>query len=47
MVIKWASKRAREVVLRQLKNRDKHYCTCIKGAAIGMKTRFELAVMGI
>lgn len=46
-VIKWASKQARDAVLRQFRNKDEHYYTCLKGAAIGMKTRFELASMGM
>lgn len=45
-VIKWASKQARDVVLRHLRNQDKHYYACLKGAALSMRTRFELAAMG-
>ena len=46
-VIKWASKQARQAVARHLKNGGKHYLICSKGAAIGMRSRFQMASMGL
>lgn len=45
--LKWASKQARNAILRHLKNRDKSYYACLKGAAIGMRTKIQAASMGL
>jgi len=45
--LKWASKQARKAILRHLKGRSESYYLCLKGAAIGMRTRFQVAAMGL
>ncbi|MCF6211591.1 MAG: hypothetical protein L3J88_08755 [Gammaproteobacteria bacterium] len=45
--LKWGSKQARNAILRHLKNRDKSYYVCLKAAAIGMRTKFQTASMGL
>lgn len=45
--LKWASKQARKAILRHLKNKDKSYYLCLKGAAIGMRSKFQAASMGL
>ncbi len=46
-VLRWASKQARQAVVRHLKNGGKHYLLCTRGAAIGMRSKFQLASMGL
>lgn len=43
--IKWASRQARDAVIRHLKNGGKHYLLCLRGVGIGMRTRFQMASM--
>ncbi|KEQ18701.1 hypothetical protein [Endozoicomonas numazuensis] len=45
--LNWASKQARNAVIRHIKGRNKSYYICLKGSAIGMRTKFQLASMGI
>ena len=45
--LKWASKQAREAIIRHIKGRNKSYYVCLKASAVGMRTKFHLASMGI
>ncbi|WDD99835.1 hypothetical protein [Thalassomonas actiniarum] len=45
--IKWASKQARQAVARHLKRGDEHYLLCLRGAGLKMRTKFQMAAMGI
>jgi len=45
-VIKWASKQARQAVIRHLKNAEKHYLICARGAGIRYKTAIYMASLG-
>lgn len=44
---RWASRQARNAILRHIKNQDSSYYVCLRGAAIGMRTRFQAASMGL
>lgn len=46
-VIKWASKQARDAVIRHLKNGGKHYLVCLRAAGLGLKTDFLMASQGL
>jgi len=45
--IRWISKQARQAVIKHLQVRNKSYYLCLKGAALSMKMKFQLASMGI
>lgn len=46
--IKWAQKQVRQAITRYLKTPEgQHYIICMKAAAVGMRTKFELASIGL
>jgi len=45
--IKWAQKQVRQAITRYLKTPEgQHYISCMRAAAIGMKSRFVVAASG-
>jgi len=46
-IIKWASKQARDAVIRHLKNGGKHYLICLRAAGLSRKTDFIMASRGL
>lgn len=46
-VVKWASKQARDAVLRVLKRQDKQYYTCLRAAGLKYQRQFQMAALGI
>jgi hypothetical protein len=45
--IKWLTKEVRGVILRKLKERQRHYSSCLKTAAWHSAHKFEMASQGI
>ena len=46
--IKWAKKQIRQALIRYLKTPEgQHYIICMKAAAVGMRTDFGLASLGL
>lgn len=46
-VVKWASKQVRSAVLRAFKDQaGRHYISCMRSAALGMRSQFEMAQYG-
>jgi hypothetical protein len=45
--LNWANRQARNAIIRHLKGRDRNYYLCLRGAAIGMRTKFQAASMGL
>lgn len=46
--IKWAQKQVRKAIIRYLKTPEgRHYMICMKTAALGMRSDFEAASMGL
>ena len=46
--LKWAKKQVRQALIRYLKSSDgQHYIVCMKAAALGMRSDFEMASMGL
>lgn len=46
-VIKWASKQARNAVIRHLKRGGRHYLVCLRAAGLGRKTEIHIASLGL
>lgn len=46
-VIQWASKQARNAIIRHLKNGGKHYLICLRVAGLRLKPKFILASQGL
>lgn len=46
--IKWAQKQVRQTIIRYLKTPEgQHYVICMKTAALGMRSDFEMASLGL
>lgn len=45
-IVKWASKQARQAVIRHLKNGEKRYLICLRGVGIKYKTSIYMASLG-
>ncbi len=46
-IIKWASKQARNAIIRHLKNGGKHYLICLRTVGLSRKTDFVMASRGL
>jgi hypothetical protein len=46
--IRWAQRQVRQAIVRYLRTPEgQHYVTCMKGAALRMRSDFEMASMGL
>jgi hypothetical protein len=45
--IKWLTKQAKDVFLRQLRSNKDHYTICVKATSLKMKTKFHMVASGL